>query len=261
MKLNERSLARYATCDAPVDKAGFLHKRGGRHAAFQRRWFVLRGNMLFYFEAAAEAAAVAPEPLGVIVLEGCTVELAEAAHFAFAFAVRFAGARARSYVLAADSQGALEGWVKALSRASFAYLRLVVRELEQQLAAARAGSAPPPALQDPPPALQAPPAAPPFKALQAAPLPVPPPQQAPPRAPPRRPFDRPAPVGKAEGRAAWSTEAPVVPDRRDRPPLPPRRRASATPEPPASAPFARLHEWYGQEVLALRTQWRSRAQP
>ncbi|XP_069897423.1 sesquipedalian-1-like [Dipodomys merriami] len=251
MKLDERSLARYATCDAPVDRAGFLHKRGGRHAAFQRRWFVLRGNMLFYFEAAAEAAP-APEPLGVIVLEGCTVELAEAAHFAFAFAVRFAGARARSYVLAADSQGALEGWVKALSRASFAYLRLVVRELEQQLAAARAGGAPPPALQAPPPP-QAP--APPSEALQ-----VPPPPQAPPRAPPRRPLDRPAQASKAEGRAAWSAEAPVVPDRRDRPPLPPRRRASATPEPPAAAPFARLHEWYGQEVRALRTQWRSRAQ-
>ncbi|KAM4827673.1 sesquipedalian-1 isoform 1-T2 [Thomomys bottae] len=255
MKLNERSLAGYATCDAPVDKAGFLHKRGGRHAAFQRRWFVLRGNMLFYFEVAAEAAP-APEPLGVIVLEGCTVELAEAAHFAFAFAVRFAGARARSYVLAADSQGALEGWVKALSRASFAYLRLVVRELEQQLEAARAGSAPPIPLQAPPPA-------PPVRALQAPPTPphATPPPQAPPRAPPRRPLDRPAQAGKAEGRAAWSLQVPALPDRRHRPPLPPRRRASATPEPPPAAPFARLHEWYGQEVRALRTQWLSRMQP
>ena len=40
---------------------------------FQRRWFVLRGNLLFYFEKKSERS----DPAGVIVLEGCTVELAE----------------------------------------------------------------------------------------------------------------------------------------------------------------------------------------
>lgn len=222
MKLNERSLAFYATCDAPVDNAGFLYKKGGRHAAYHRRWFVLRGNMLFYFEDPASR-----EPVGVIILEGCTVELVEAAE-EFAFAVRFAGARARTYVLAAESQAAMEGWVKALSRASFDYLRLVVRELEQQLAAVRAGAGPPP---------------------------------------PPRPRALPS---KENGCAVWSTEAPAAPtgtSARARPgpeppPLPPRRRASVPSGPLDSASFAQLHEWYGQEVRALRSQWlRSRAQP
>lgn len=221
MKLNERSLAFYATCDAPVDNAGFLHKKGGRHAAYHRRWFVLRGNMLFYFEDPASR-----EPVGVIILEGGTVELVEAAE-EFAFAVRFAGARARTYVLAAESQAAMEGWVKALSRASFDYLRLVVRELEQQLAAMRAGGCPPP-----------------------------------PR-PPR------ALLPKENGCAVWSAEpaAATSPSTSARPgpeppPLPPRRRASAPNGPLDSASFAQLHEWYGQEVRALRRQWlRNRAQP
>lgn len=222
MKLNERSLAFYATCDAPVDNAGFLYKKGGRHAAYHRRWFVLRGNMLFYFEDPASR-----EPVGVIILEGCTVELVEAAE-EFAFAVRFAGARARTYVLAAESQAAMEGWVKALSRASFDYLRLVVRELEQQLAAMRAGGGPPP---------------------------------------PPRPRALPS---KENGCAVWSTEAPAAPtgtSARARPgpeppPLPPRRRASVPNGPLDSASFTQLHEWYGQEVRALRSQWlRSRAQP
>uniref|UniRef100_A0A3Q2GVE8 Sesquipedalian n=1 Tax=Equus caballus TaxID=9796 RepID=A0A3Q2GVE8_HORSE len=139
MKLNERSLASYATSGAPADRAGFLFQRAGRAAAYLRRWFVLRGNMLFYFEDAASR-----EPAGVVILEGCTVELVEAAE-EFAFAVRFAGARARAYELAAESQAALEGWVKALSRASFDYLRLVVRELERQLAAVRGPAPAPPA--------------------------------------------------------------------------------------------------------------------
>uniref|UniRef100_A0A8D1BWU2 Sesquipedalian n=1 Tax=Sus scrofa TaxID=9823 RepID=A0A8D1BWU2_PIG len=218
MKLNERSLAFYATCDAPADNAGFLYKKGGRHAAYHRRWFVLRGNMLFYFEDAASR-----EPVGVIILEGCTVELVEAAE-EFAFAVRFAGSRARTYVLAAESQAAMEGWVKALSRASFDYLRLVVRELEQQLEAVRAGGRPPPA---------------------ARPRALPP---------------------KENGCAVWSAEPPATPAAAapaslPAPPLPPRRRASVPNGPLDSVPFTQLHEWYGQEVRALRSQWlRSQAQ-
>uniref|UniRef100_A0A8U7N1V5 Sesquipedalian n=1 Tax=Corvus moneduloides TaxID=1196302 RepID=A0A8U7N1V5_CORMO len=132
MKLNERSVAHYATCDSPADHAGFLRKRVERHhhhahhhgASYQRRWFVLKGNLLFYFEERESR-----EPVGLVVLEGCTVELCEAAE-EFAFAIRFDDAGARAYVLVADGQAAMEAWVKALSRASFDYMRLVVRELE-----------------------------------------------------------------------------------------------------------------------------------
>nr|XP_061804770.1 sesquipedalian-1-like [Nerophis lumbriciformis] len=127
MKLNERSVAHYATCDSPPDKTGFLFKKGERNTAYHRRWFVLKGNMLFYFEERDSR-----EPIGVIVLEGCTVELCESAE-EFAFAVKFDCAKARVYKMAADSQAAMESWVKALSRASFDYMRLVVKELERQL--------------------------------------------------------------------------------------------------------------------------------
>lgn len=116
MKLNERSVAHYATCDSPPDKTGFLFKKGERNTAYHRRWFVLKSNMLFYFEERDGR-----EPIGVIVLEGCTVELCESAE-EFAFAVKFDCAKARVYKMAADSQAAMESWVKALSRASFDYM-------------------------------------------------------------------------------------------------------------------------------------------
>ncbi|XP_055963204.1 sesquipedalian-1 [Sorex fumeus] len=183
MKLNERSLASYATSPAPADSQGFLLQRG-RHAAYQRRWFVLRGNMLFYFEDAASR-----EPAGVIVLEGCTVELVEAA-VEFAFAVRFPDGRARAYQLAAESQAGLERWVKALSRASVQYLRVVLRELERQLAAVQAG----------------------------APAPVPAPRRL--RPPPTK--------AKDNGCAVWYAEPPGDPQAPPRPP--PRRRTLAPPQ-------------------------------
>lgn len=127
MKLNERSVAHYATCDSPPDKTGFLFKKGERNTAYHRRWFVLKGNMLFYFEERDSR-----EPIGVIVLEGCTVELCESAE-EFAFAIKFDCAKARVYKMSAENQAAMESWVKALSRASFDYMRLVVKELERQL--------------------------------------------------------------------------------------------------------------------------------
>ncbi|XP_047447261.1 sesquipedalian-1 [Mugil cephalus] len=127
MKLNERSVAYYATCDSPPDKTGFLFKKGERNTAYHRRWFVLKGNMLFYFEERDSR-----EPIGVIVLEGCTVELCESAE-EFAFAIKFDCAKARVYKMAAENQAAMESWVKALSRATFDYMRLVVKELERQL--------------------------------------------------------------------------------------------------------------------------------
>ncbi|XP_026880945.1 sesquipedalian-1 [Electrophorus electricus] len=138
MKLNERSVAYYATCSSPPDKTGFLLKKGDRNPAYHRRWCVLKGNLLFYFEERESR-----EPLGVIVLEGCTVELCDSESAEFAFAVRFECTRARVYKLAADGAVAMESWVKALSRASFDYMRLVVRELEYQLEEARQGATSP----------------------------------------------------------------------------------------------------------------------
>ncbi|KAF1466134.1 Sesquipedalian-1, partial [Megadyptes antipodes antipodes] len=253
MKLNERSLAFYATCDSPADNAGFLYKRGERHTAYHRRWFVLKGNMLFYFEERESR-----EPVGVIVLEGCTVELCDSAE-EFTFAIRFGGAKSRTYVLAAESQAAMESWVKSLSRASFNYLRLVVRELEKQLeemrrgpAGGRGGCWQPPGSWKPKPSV-------------------------PERSPERLPA-LPAVLPKENGCAVWNN-VPGVDRSPDTsgcgghdgegnprpPPLPPRRRASSSEAGSAGAAaaespsiFCRLHERYGQEVARLRQDWLDR---
>lgn len=68
MKLNEKNLIAFAVSPTPVDKEGWLNKRGEVNKGFQRRWFVLKGNLLFYFEKKGDK-----EPVGVIILEGCTI--------------------------------------------------------------------------------------------------------------------------------------------------------------------------------------------
>ncbi|NXS69699.1 SESQ1 protein, partial [Pandion haliaetus] len=253
MKLNERSLAFYATCDSPADNAGFLYKRGERHTAYHRRWFVLKGNMLFYFEERESR-----EPVGVIVLEGCTVELCDSAE-EFTFAIRFGGTKSRTYVLAAESQAAMESWVKSLSRASFNYMRLVVRELEKQLEEMRWGPAGG------------------CGGCQGSPSSWKPKPSGLEQSPERLPA-LPAVVPKENGCAVWNNVpgADRPPNAsgcggHDRegnprpPPPPPRRQASnseagstgaAVAESPST--FCQLHERYGQEVARLRQDWLER---
>uniref|UniRef100_A0A8C2Z9P8 Sesquipedalian n=1 Tax=Cyclopterus lumpus TaxID=8103 RepID=A0A8C2Z9P8_CYCLU len=248
MKLNERSVAHYATCDSPPDKTGFLFKKGERNTAYHRRWFVLKGNMLFYFEERD-----AREPVGVIVLEGCTVELCESAE-EFAFAVKFDCAKARVYKMAAESQAAMESWVKALSRASFDYMRLVVKELERQLeeiqgagAGGLQGSAPPTA--GPSPAQ---------KGLQDE-------VQLPSDSSKENgvAWSKPPAAwsnGSADGASCVAWEACTDPGNNHgarAPPVPPRRRGASLESPvsPGTGCFSKLHDWYGREVEELRTQW------
>ncbi|XP_077164284.1 sesquipedalian-1 [Paroedura picta] len=269
MKLNERGLASYATCDSPADQAGFLSKKGERNPAYHRRWFVLRGNMLFYFEDRESR-----EPVGVIVLEGSTVQLCESSE-EFAFSIRFGCAKARTYVLAADSQAALEAWVKALSRASFGYLRLVVRELEKQLEEAQRSLSGAHRVQRRSPVCRknrsAPNLEPATRGLPSPsetptlPICVPPKEngcalwfncQGPRSLPSGYPLAGSGPSG------GNGHEGGLKP-----PPLPPRKRASSGNScgakgseiddlvAPVSAGFPQLHSWYGREILDLRRAW------
>ncbi|KAM7144742.1 sesquipedalian-1 isoform 1-T3 [Macrochelys suwanniensis] len=265
MKLNERSLVCYATCDSPADNAGFLSKKGERNTAYHRRWFVLKGNMLFYFEERESR-----EPVGVIILEGCTVELCEAAE-EFAFAIKFDCAKARTYVLAAESQAAMESWVKSLSRASFDYMRLVVKELEKQLEEMQRGLAGSRSVQRRSPIYRKTKSALCVNPTSPA-LGLPPPRERA-AAPPCTPL-------KENGCAVWNN-APCVDTlpagdgpgglaesgSGKPPPLPPRRRTSSgntcgtgalladSPVCPGTVCFSKLHDWYGREITELRREW------
>lgn len=126
MKINEKNLCMFATTP-PVDLEGWLNKRGEVNKSWQRRWFVLKGNLLFYFERKGER-----EPLGMIILEGCTVELAEEGE-QYCFQIIFHGANNRTYFLSTESQDNMEQWMKALTCAGYDYMKLMVAELQRQL--------------------------------------------------------------------------------------------------------------------------------
>jgi len=129
MKINESTLITYATSTTcPTDKEGWLWKRGEVNKNFQKRYFVLKGNLLFYFDKRFDK-----EPIGVIILEGCTIELADEEQEMCAFKIVFHGEGRRTYLLGADSQVTVEDWMKFLASSSYDYMKLMVMELQQKL--------------------------------------------------------------------------------------------------------------------------------
>ncbi|KAM0724607.1 Sesquipedalian-1 [Formica fusca] len=143
MKINEKNMVAFATSATPIDREGWLNKRGEVNRGYQRRWFILKGNILFYFDRRGDK-----EPMGMIVLEGCTIELAEDEE-QFGFKIVFHGLNNRSYVLAAESQESMEQWMKALACASYDYMKLMVTELQRQLDAVEEETASIPMQQSP----------------------------------------------------------------------------------------------------------------
>ncbi|XP_038140658.1 sesquipedalian-1 isoform X1 [Cyprinodon tularosa] len=125
MKLHEKILTHFLSCTSPVDKEGYLYKKKERNGTYYRRWFVLKANLLFYQERPADRHL-----MGVIVLEGCTVQMLESDGY-FPFSLEF-GAGFKSYRFAAGDAQTQGRWMKALFLASHCYLSCLLRDLERQ---------------------------------------------------------------------------------------------------------------------------------
>lgn len=87
---------------------------------------MLKGNLLFYKDKPTDRDLV-----GVIVLEGCTVQLCESEE-QFAFSLVWSDVGLRTYKFAAEDQSSQESWIKALLSASYSYLALLVADMEKK---------------------------------------------------------------------------------------------------------------------------------
>uniref|UniRef100_H2Y6W9 PH domain-containing protein n=1 Tax=Ciona savignyi TaxID=51511 RepID=H2Y6W9_CIOSA len=128
MKINERLLSHFASCNDVADKEGWLLKKGELNTSYQKRWCVLRGNLLFYFDRRFDR-----DPIGVIVLEESFVQLAEGGDSPFTFSLHFAGEESRVYKLTAANNEDCMAWIKALSSSSYRYLEILVEVLEKEV--------------------------------------------------------------------------------------------------------------------------------
>ncbi|XP_054625225.1 sesquipedalian-1-like [Dunckerocampus dactyliophorus] len=126
MKIDEKVVSFFESSNSPVDKEGYLFKKGDIRPSYHKRWFILKGNLLFYKDHPDDR-----DLIGVIVLEGCTVQLCESEE-QFAFSLVWSDPGLRPYKFAAEDQASQESWLKALLSANYGYLALLVMDLEKK---------------------------------------------------------------------------------------------------------------------------------
>lgn len=134
MKIDEKVMCYFESSNTPVDKQGYLYKKGEIKTSYSKRWFVLKGNLLFYKEKPSDR-----DLIGVIVLEGCTVQLCESDE-PFAFSLVWSEPGLRKYKLAAEDQESLENWIKVLLSASHHYLSVLLSDMERAYREALGGA-------------------------------------------------------------------------------------------------------------------------
>lgn len=135
MKINERNVVSFAASDSPVDKEGYLSRKSDVKG-YQKRWFVLKGNMLFYYERKQDR-----EPSGLLVLEGCGVQASPTEKHGFEVCFDGGGTSGatggvsgpKSYVMIADDDEEMQSWMRAISHASYDFLKTIVSELQRQV--------------------------------------------------------------------------------------------------------------------------------
>uniref|UniRef100_A0A8C6T342 Sesquipedalian n=1 Tax=Neogobius melanostomus TaxID=47308 RepID=A0A8C6T342_9GOBI len=105
MKVHRKILTHFLSCPSPIDKEGYLYKKKERTGVFRRRWFVLKGNLLFYQDRPADRHIQ-----GAIVLEGCRVRADDSESD---FSLVFQGLR--TYRFSAADRHAQKEWLTCLA--------------------------------------------------------------------------------------------------------------------------------------------------
>jgi len=114
-------MANQAILDKADERSGWLLKRGKLNHSFQKRWFVLKNNELKYYKNELQG----DKEQGVIILEGCSVEISPEAKYRKPFAFELnSPLQSRVFVMVADNGAQLQEWMNAIRRAMLRIRRL-----------------------------------------------------------------------------------------------------------------------------------------
>lgn len=96
-----------------VKKSGYLNKQGGNWKNWKRRFFVLQGPFLIYYEDENS-----PTPNGIVFLEGCSLEICSSVKCGrdYCFEV-IPEERKRTFILQGNSENHRDGWMMSLKQA------------------------------------------------------------------------------------------------------------------------------------------------
>eukprot|EP00041_Stephanoeca_diplocostata_P026358 m.709389 g.709389 ORF g.709389 m.709389 type:complete len:613 (+) comp22944_c0_seq5:228-2066(+) len=138
VKINTRGIVAYANSLPDPVKQGELRK-GGDGISMKQRYFVLRGNLLFYFKTQSEYQN-RKDPTGLICLEDYSIERTECPQGASGQVFRLtslhgnpASKSQKDFILEAANEAEAASWIKALQCANCGYMQYQIRKLKMAL--------------------------------------------------------------------------------------------------------------------------------
>jgi len=124
-----RHIAQYRS----ADHEGRLLYRTSKDS-YRDRWFRLCGNLLFYFRTNEHGAVVdMSDPVGVLVLAACNVQMEKYGDRPFVFSVTFSGEEGRKHFFSGQSQQQCMQWVEALRGCAHSKLQTRLDSLRLQI--------------------------------------------------------------------------------------------------------------------------------
>ncbi|ELU18555.1 hypothetical protein CAPTEDRAFT_77491, partial [Capitella teleta] len=131
MRTNDSALKQVAR-QIRVDREGRLLYRGPKES-YRERWFRLKGNLLFYCRTTSTGAMLDPDPLGMLVMEQCSIQIEPYGDRPFVFSIQFQGESDKKHFFSGQNQKQCEDWVCALRASSIQNLKSRMEELRSRI--------------------------------------------------------------------------------------------------------------------------------
>jgi len=123
--MNTRGIIGFGLSDSNIDRSGILSKRGGTNLRMQQRFFVLKGNLLFYFKTEQEFSSN-KDPTGVICLEDYEAQLEDPNASDSISGFRLSSIHntgQKEFILSAATPEETVKWIDSIQTASYEFLR------------------------------------------------------------------------------------------------------------------------------------------
>lgn len=135
MKFNDKEIAEIS--DLKCNLEGKLNYSGPLNETNEtdcvEKWFKLKSNLLYYFKINETGETDSKEPIGIMVLEGCHVELEEQNDTNFAFSITFQDNWDEKHIFSGTSEEYILEWVELLKTSSYEYWRMQLLTLQKRI--------------------------------------------------------------------------------------------------------------------------------
>lgn len=133
MRFNDSALRQVALQIKPHREGRLLYR--GPRESYKERWFRLKGNLLFYCRTNSDGSLLDPEPLGLLVMDQCRVQMEAFGDRPFVFSIHFNGESDKAHYFSGQSLQQCQEWVAALQASSLVLVQSQVQELRNKLKA------------------------------------------------------------------------------------------------------------------------------